>query len=170
MKKYFILSYTFSFIFFNVLKAADALPEYTLKAAYLYNFALLTNWPDEGSEDEFKMCFYKQDLGLASDQLNEKKIHGKNLKVYTPQSYNEIKECDMVYIRKEEVLGVSKLLEKLNELPILIVSENVKTFHEHITILVQERKLVFDVSLDAMKETKLSVSSHLLKLARNVKK
>jgi hypothetical protein len=153
----------------NVLKAADALPEYTLKAAYLYNFALLTNWPTEADKDKFKMCFYKQDLGIASDQLNDKKIHDKNVKVYTMENSKDFKECDLVYIREEEVVGASELIASLKQLPILIVSENLKNLHEHITILEQERRLVFDISLDAIKETKLSLSSHLLKLAQSIK-
>jgi len=169
LKRSFILLCTFSLLSLNVLKATDALPEYTLKAAYLYNFALLTNWPNEANEDEFRICFYKQDLGIASDQLNDKKIHNRNVKVYTIKNDKEFKECNMVYVREEEVVGASELIATLKELPILIVSENLKNLHEHITILDQERRLAFDVSLDAMKETKLSVSSHLLKLARSIK-
>ena len=56
-------------------QTTQAVPEYTMKAAYLYNFALLTTWPvaDSAVDKGFNLCFYGQDeFGPALDKLNAK--------------------------------------------------------------------------------------------------
>jgi hypothetical protein len=151
----------------NILKA-DALPEYTLKAAYLYNFALLTDWPNKQQTGDFNICFYKEDLGEASSALENKKFHDKKIKILTLLSYNKADKCQVIYIRKKEGKNAKELIQKLFGKPILFVSENPKITDSHITILPKGRKLTFDVNLKTFKESDLLVSSRLLKLARKV--
>lgn len=147
---------------------AEALPEYTLKAAYLYNFALLTEWPKNKQSSDFKLCFYRTDFGAASDALKNKTIHDQKVKVLTVTTFEEVKECQMVFIRETEEKSGKKLIHMLSELPILIVSENLKMSDADIVILQENHKLAFNVSLKSIKDTGLEFSSHLLKLAQKV--
>lgn len=165
MRKMMILLGSLSIIFPALL--AEALPEYTIKSAYLYNFALLTDWPDRDSDD-FKLCFYKEDLGAASDILKTKTIHEKQVSVTIVASPEEARECQMLFIRESEVQSGGQLIRALSGSPVLIVSETPEIADSHITILQERRKLAFDVSLKSLKKTDLVLSSRLLKLARKV--
>ena len=154
-------------VFVNIVKA-DSLPEYTMKAAYLYNFALLTDWPSNQQSDTFNICFYREDFGEASDALKNKILRNQKIRIMTISSPEEAKECHMIFIREAEEQKSEKLIQKLSGSSVLIVSETSKVSDAHIRILKENRKLAFDVSLKPIKESDLSVSSRLLKLARKV--
>ncbi|DAB37748.1 MAG: hypothetical protein A2552_11185 [Sulfuricurvum sp. RIFOXYD2_FULL_44_160] len=147
---------------------ADALPEYTIKAAYLYNFALLTDWHDGKMSGDFNICFYKEDFGSASNALNNKVLHNQNVKISTVTTAEETKECQIVFIREGEEQRGEKLIQKLAGTSVLIVSESPKISDAHITMLRDNRKIAFDINLKPIKAADLSVSSRLLKLARRV--
>lgn len=147
---------------------ADALPEYTLKAAYLYNFALLTDWPNSDQSSEFDMCFYREDFGSASSALQNKIIRNRKVKVTTVTTSEEAKGCQMIFIRKDDEQNGERLINRLSGIPILIVSETPHMNDAHITIVDEGRKLAFDISLKTLKHSNLSLSSRLLKLARRV--
>ncbi len=151
----------------NLLKA-DALPEYTLKTAFLYNFALLTNWPEDEKLDDFNICFYKKDFGESSDILNNKYFKNQKIKVSTISSFDEAKACQIVFIRKNQEEKGKELIQELLGKHVLIVSENKNLIDSHITISEDNHKLAFDVSLKTLKESNLIVSSRLLKLARRI--
>lgn len=167
MKKLLIFLLLQISIFVHILQAENLLPEYTMKAAYLYNFALLTDWPED-EENDFTICFYTEDFGEASDALNDKILHNKRTKIKTVTLLEEAKSCQIVFIREgEEHKGV-EIVQKLLRLPILVVSESGNLLDSHIRILRENRKLAFDISLNSLKGSDLKVSSRLLKLARNV--
>lgn len=155
-------------IIMTIVLRADALPEYTLKAAYLYNFALLTDWPKDEKSNEFGICFYREDFGNASKALENKMIGERKINVMTVMTPEEIKGCDMLYIPDNEGQSGQKTLRHLAGTSILIVSENVHFDNAPIIIAREGRKLVFDIRLGALKGSDLSLSSRLLKLARKV--
>lgn len=121
---------------------ADSLPEYTLKSAYLYNFALLTDWHKGTASGDFNICFFKEDFGAASDVLNNKQLHNQKVKVSTIVTPEAAKGCQMVFIREGEDQGGEKLIEKLSGTSVLIVSENSKISDAHITMVRENRKIV----------------------------
>lgn len=157
----------FLILMVNLLKA-EALPEYTLKAAYLYNFALLTDWHNVGTSGDFNICFYKDDFGSASDALNNKVLRNQKVKVSTVATPDAAKGCQIVFIRENEEQSGEKLIQKLAGSSVLIVSENPKLADAHIVMLRDNRKIAFDINLKPIKAADLSVSSRLLKLARKV--
>jgi len=64
-------------------QTSQAVPEYTMKAAYLYNFALLTTWPTTSPFGaSFNLCLYGQDdFGPALDVLNGKEVNGQRVQL-----------------------------------------------------------------------------------------
>ncbi len=157
-----VLIFTVSFL------KADALPEYILKSAYLYNFALLTDWHNSEQSGDFNICFFKEDLGSASDALNNKILHNQKVKVSTVMTPESAKGCQMVFIRESEEQSGEKLIQKLSGSSVLIISENPKIADAHITMVRDNHKIAFDINLKSIKLSELSVSSRLLKLARKV--
>ena len=58
----------------------QAVPEYAMKAAYLYNFALLTTWPGAAPGGPFTLCGYGQDtFGPALGPLKGKEVNGQKI-------------------------------------------------------------------------------------------
>lgn len=155
-------------IIMTALLRADALPEYTLKAAYLYNFALLTDWPKGEKSTKFDLCFYREDLGAASKALQNKMIGERKINVITVMTHEEVKGCNMLFIPENEGQSGQKMIRSHAGTSTLIVSENPRFDDAHITIAREGRKLAFDISLKTLKESDLSLSSRLLKLARKV--
>lgn len=155
-------------IIISAVLRADALPENTLKAAYLYNFALLTDWPKGEKSTKFDLCFYREDLGSASKALQNKMVDERKINVMTVMSYEEIKGCDMLFIPENEGQSGQKMIRTHAGTSTLIISENPRFDDAHITIAREGRKLAFDISLKTLKESDLSLSSRLLKLARKV--
>ncbi|WP_263832164.1 YfiR family protein [Sulfurospirillum oryzae] len=153
----------------SILKA-DALPEYTIKAAYLYNFALLTDWPEEKQKGNFNLCLYGQDaFGAALDALENKKIGEQTIKTIFITSPQEAKKCHIVFIGENEHQKEQKMIEEIAGLPILIVTDNANVKGYHIVILQDNERLSFTINTKALKEANLNLSSRLLNLAKKVK-
>lgn len=163
-----ILTLFITIIILSQALFAKALPEYALKAAYLYNFALLTQWVENNKTDEFNLCFYKKDFGEDSDSLKGKIIHNKELKILDISTLKEAKQCQIIFVRESEEENGSELIQELIAEQILIVSENENINNSHITILRDNNKLAFTVNMKRLKKTELVLSSKLLKLAKKV--
>ena len=156
-------------LFFSATLYSQSLPEYTLKAAYLYNFALLSDWPEsKKSSQTFNLCFFQNDLDEASDALNNKSIHDKILKTLIVSTPQEAVDCQMIFIREQEIQKSKKLIHALSNQAILIVAESPDIQDSHITIFKENQKLAFNINLQRLKKTSLVLSSHLLKLAKRV--
>jgi hypothetical protein len=166
MKKIIVLVYVT--IMISTGLRADAIPEYMLKAAYLYNFALLTDWPKGEESEDINICFYREGLGNASVALENKMVGNRKIKVVDIVSTEEVRGCQMVFIPENEGQNSEKIIRQIAKTPVLIVSESKYINDAHITIIREGRKLAFDVSLKSLKNSNLSLSSRLLKLARKV--
>ena len=153
----------------NVKLRADALPEYTIKAAYLYYFILLTDWPDEEKKADIPICFYGENsFGSTLDALKKKNIGEHTLTIRSINTIAEAKECKMLFFGQGELSKEEKIIESMSRSSVLIVTDNPKIRDPHIKIIKKDQKLAFDISLKKLKEAKLTVSSKLLKLARKV--
>lgn len=155
----------------TILKATDALPEYTLKAAYLYNFALLTDWPlQKQNTEHFTLCFYaKESLGVAFDTLEKKQIATKPIHTKYITSASMAQECHLIFIPKTRQNGIEKMLLEIVHLPILLVSDDKELEAAHIQILQNNDKLIFTINTKTLHDIGLSLSSRLLNLAKEIK-
>ncbi len=147
---------------------AEAMPEHLLKSAFLYNFALLIDWPDTLPPNQFRICFYQKTLVNASEALNNKTVHERNISILTVSTPQEALTCQMLFIRENEKGNDKALLKALDKKSILVVTEYPDTSDSHIAILRNGTKLIFDINLANLKTSHLLPSSHLLKLAHQV--
>jgi hypothetical protein len=165
--------FVFGFVFglgMNTAKA-DGLPEYSIKAAYLYNFALLAEWPPNKKLSHVNMCFYGQHgFGSALDVLQKKKIDSQSIALIDITTAAQIKDCHVLFLGEISPKSQQELMQEMTGLPILVITDNIKITSQHVMILMisERERLVFDVNLVAVKESGLSLSSKLLRLARNV--
>jgi YfiR/HmsC-like len=95
--------------------------EYALKAAFLYNFTLYTEWPESAFSEPntLTICLLGEDQfgthldGTHLDALAAKKSQGRQIKIKrlgptTQVSANDAKPCNVAYIAANDAANVAK--------------------------------------------------------------
>lgn len=151
--------------------AAEAVPEYTMKAAYLYNFALLTTWPVAASaaDKDFNLCFYGQDeFGPALDKLNGKDVNGQKVRVLRLDRPEQALQCQLIFINEPNASRLNRLTSVLGNAPILTVADDTQSQSVMISLTPQNQRLTFTINARATKSANLQLSSKLMRLAAQV--
>ena len=188
-----IRKYVFAVLLLTLLLGSQAQAntvssrEYQVKAAFLYNFIMFVDWPQEkvanGSEitigiigdDPFDNAFdpiknkhagnrdivVKRFKGLqalkASDQLDK--------------TVDAIRKCHLLFICRSEKDVVSEIMTLLKGSNVLVIGD-MEVFLETgggiINFILQDEKVRFEVDLSAAKQANLKIRSQLLKLAKRV--
>jgi hypothetical protein len=168
-----IVPFLLSLLSCTCLAQAKAIPEYTMKAAYLYNFAQLTEWPSRTatSGETFNLCVFGQEqVAAALEPMRGRRIGGRPLKPVQPTDPAEARQCHLLYIGEADGFRGIHLVEALRGTPVLTVTDDrlVARYGAMLLIVAEGRRLVFDVNLDAAKRSQINFSSKLLRLANRV--
>lgn len=150
---------------------ADNISEYTIKAAFIYNFARFTEWPDES--DELRVCVYGDDpFGPTIDKLNGEKIKGRIIEVVRTKSINDVKSCHIAFLNiiPPERRLFARALRDIQGASVLTISdaEGVIDFGVMIGLRIDNDKVAFDVNHTVAKESNIGISAKLLRLAKVV--
>lgn len=153
------------------LSLADNVSEYTIKAAFIYNFARFTEWPDES--DELKVCIYGEDpFGSSIDILNGKQSNGRTIKVIRTRSIDEVKSCHIAFLNIIPPVRrlFTRALQDIEGANVLTVSdaEGVIDFGVMIGLKLDNDKVAFDVNHTVAKASNIEISAKLLRLAKVV--
>ncbi len=149
--------------------ARDVLPEYVLKAGYLYHFGELTEWPETALKNNFELCFYgNEDVGLALASLRGKKINNQTINVRYVRHAVDARVCNMIFIAAVNDAQSAAILKEVSSLPILTVTDDAGLMNQGVVIFMRPEgpHLVFEIDNSVAKEARLSISSRLLRLAR----
>jgi hypothetical protein len=160
------------------LPAQNSKPtDYDVKAAYLYNFGHFVDWPANAAtakNDSFVVCVLGQDpfgpvldATLAGESIAGKRVTAK--RISTPQ---ESANCQILFLSSAEDPQLHKIIEALNEQPVLTVSD-MPQFSQRggmIQFVLEGKKIRFEVNLTAVQHAGLTLSSELLKVATTVRR
>jgi hypothetical protein len=154
--------------------AGDARPqtlEYAVKAAYLYQFARFTEWPDKAADDR-PLCIGvlgDDGFGAALDKaLVGRAVGNRAVLVRRSRLVTELDGCDIVFVSQSEAgerLGA--VLQRASRWPALTVGES-ETFTRDggmVRFFVEGNHVRFEVNLLAVEGARLRLSSRLLALA-----
>lgn len=147
-----------------------AVPEYQLKAAFLYNFATFTEWPPTAAT-QMTVCVLGHDpFGSALDSLTGKTVHGAPLSTRRITTTDDARDCRVLFIGAESGIDLGATLAALKGLPILTVTEDKDAMRRGAVIgLVSDGgRVAFDINTAAARDGGLTLSSKLLRLARQV--
>ncbi len=154
--------------------AAQSVGEYEIKAAFLYNFARFTDWPDEADhpQDPFTFCILGEDPfgGGLEATTRGKSVHGRPVAVEHLGTAPEGRSCRVVFIAPSEHKQLGKILDALDGSSALTVGDS-EGFSESgvmINLVVEDRQVRFEVNAEAARHAGLRLSSRLLELARVV--
>lgn len=148
-------------------------PEYTMKAVYLYNFAQLTEWPTrpEAAGATFNICTYGQDaIASALVTLSGRAVKQQPLRFLHVANVEEASQCRLLYVGEDDAERGSHLVQALRGTPVLTVTDapSVARSGAMLLITTEAHRLVFEVNLNVAKRSQLTFSSKLLRLARKI--
>ena len=157
------------------LPANSTAEEYTLKAAFLYNFAKFVEWPPDAFPTEkspITFCVFGHDpFGKAlDDAVQGKTINNREFLVRRVNELPALKACHLVFVSDTENKRLSEILKSLQGSSALVVgeSEGFAANGGAIQFFLEDKKLRFSFNVDAVQRTRLKVSSKLLALAKIV--
>lgn len=147
--------------------------EYQIKAAYLLNFTRYVEWPAPRlpAGSPLRLCLLGRDpFGEALAGLEGRQVNGHEVRLRTVDGVETAGECHLVFIADSEERRVGLLLRGLAGRGVLTVSD-IDGFAEAgggIGLVVDERRVRFDINLTSVQREGLRASSQLLRHGRFV--
>ena len=148
--------------------------EYRVKGAFLYNFTKFVSWPEsafENPDSPFFLCVLEPEpLRDVLNAVRKREAQGRPFRIRNCKHNKISATCHVVFLNGHDPNRIASLLQQLDGKPVLTVGE-IPGFTESggmIRFFVKDRKVKFEINLDAVKEAGLSMSSRLLSLAQNV--
>lgn len=149
---------------------AEPMPEYQLKSAFIYNFATFIDWPDKIGKS-LTLCVAAPQGAMKYFSLLEGKPVG-NMKVAVRHlgEGDSAENCQILFVAESESDGFDDWLSEVGDEQVLTVSESEKWLKKGVMIdlLLQDKRIVFDVNMDAARDVGVVINSKLLRLARKV--
>lgn len=149
---------------------ASPVPEYEMKAVYLYNFATLTTWPSQ-TEKIVRLCVLGKDrFGGTLEGLTSNSSGGVRIMLSYVPNIQAARFCQILFIDASERGNVADILKQLDRLPILTVTDNQELFQSGfmVGLFLENKRLAFEVNYAKALDARLSMSSQLLRVARKV--
>ena len=150
-------------------RSAD-LTEYQLKAAFLYNFAVFTEWPADVGPS-LNLCILGPDpFGEEINELAGKAVGNRTLAIQRKNIGESLRACQMVYISAQAFRNLTKVLDEVRDRPILTVADTAGAARQGVALnmAVHQNRITFEASQVAARANRLTLSSKLLRLATEV--
>jgi hypothetical protein len=156
--------------------AAEETTEYELKAMFLLHFASrYVKWPETASEAADSPLYVgvlgKDPFGKHLDRALRGKLVGEHpIVVRRFDSIDQVAPCHLLFVPESQEKHLAKLRESHLGKPVLIVAESIAAAQRgaHIGVYMERSKGRFAICPEAAKQSKLEISSELLKLAKIV--
>jgi hypothetical protein len=156
-----------------LVAAQEPVPEYKLKAAFLYNFATYVEWPKDAFPDPrapFRVGVCGKDpFGpILEDTFRGKTVGGRPIVVNRSPDAADLRTCQLVFVPATE--GTSRALKALDGARALTVGEREGFAAENgcVNFYLEGQRVRFEINVAAAKRAELKISSKLLRLARMV--
>jgi hypothetical protein len=149
--------------------AREALPEYTIKAGYLYNFALLTEWPSSSLGETFNMCLYRSGaFSTALESIRGKQIGNRPINIKYVERSGDIQACHLLFVAEITRSEMTRVVKEIAARPVLIVTDDELLGQEGAMVLLRPEgnRLVFEIDLATAESVNLKISARLLRLSR----
>jgi YfiR/HmsC-like len=149
---------------------ASDLPEYRLKAAFVYNFLTFTEWP-ASTDGTLNLCIHGKDpFGPEIDGLQGKVAAGRSIAVHRKAAGESLKNCQAVFIAASMIDSLPQVLEALKGQPVLTLADSPGAMRRGVALNmgVVQGRVTFAANLQAARSAGLNLSSKLLRLATEV--
>jgi hypothetical protein len=155
---------------------SQTLPEYTLKAGFLFNFAKYVDWPAEAFEKPGTPITigivgtdpFGEDL---ERMLKNKTVKNRTFAVQRFREPSGIQRCHILFVPRSEKEHFPEILKQIESWPVLTVGEDEGFSRAGGTtnILIEKEKPRLEVNPDAAEKAKLTIDAKLFKAATIVR-
>jgi hypothetical protein len=149
---------------------SSARAAYRLKAAFLYNFALFTEWPAEVG-NTLNLCVYGPDpFGKELDALRGRAVGARSIAIQRKVTTDALADCQIVYIAPLAIGALPRVLDSVRGRPVLTVADSLGAARSGaaLNLHVDENRVSFEANQLSARAAGLSLSSKLLRLATEV--
>lgn len=151
--------------------AAEPVPEHELKAAFIFNFAVFTEWPLEALPGgaPLSVCASASNALLpALQQLTDKLVNGHRISVRA--SARPVRGCHVLVLDHADRDLWPQLRHDLAGAHVLTVADEQGAIADGAVIVLSmdDQRVGFDIDIGAARNARLTLSSKLLRLARSV--
>ena len=149
-----------------------ATAEDDIKAAFLFNFTKFVEWPATDRTRPFRICTVAEPaFGTAVDRtIAGETAGGRPIEHVTPPTPDAARSCHILFVGRLETDRLDRWMGAVRGASLLVVGESRAAWDRgaHINFVVDENRVKFDINPDAASRAGLTVSSKLLRVARNV--
>jgi len=172
---FLVMSLSVHFITATEGQAQDALPEYQVKAAYLFNFLKFVEFPTESFADPLAPIVVgvvgEDPFGNALPQVViGKTVQGRDLVIHVYRAGEDLRGAHILFISSSEKKRIPMILSTLRGSSVLTVSDAAGFLDAGgmIQFLNENERVRFAINVDATSRAKLKMSSTLLSFAKVV--
>jgi hypothetical protein len=162
----------------TVARAAQAqsqTEEYRVKAALLFHFAQLVDWPPSAFANDtssITVCTIGQDPfdGELEMTLSGKSVGMRPVRILHLKEPRDAAGCQMLFVGSNENKRVPSVLAEVGKAPVMTVGESYGFLEQGgmVRLDLEDGKVRFAINLDASEQAGLKISSNMLLLAKTV--
>ena len=159
----------------SFIRAQSQLDVDQLKAAFLFHFAQLVEWPPDSLRPPsipLNFCVWGEEpLPSTLQTIVEGKLVGTHsIHVRRLPDNEDHRSCHLLFIAGSDSRRANSILTSVKDAPVLTVGESQDFAKDGgmIGLTLEENKIRFDINLKAAQHANLKISSRLLLLARKV--
>ncbi len=152
----------------------EAITEYELKAAFLYNFTKFVEWPDGAFHDDrssLLLCVLGEDpFGDSLKTLAGNEVAGRKLTLLSSRWMSDPSGCQILFVGQSEKKRLPQILAAVRDAPVLTVGD-MDGFLEQggiINFILQGSRIRFEINQELAERAGIRISSKLLRLAARV--
>jgi hypothetical protein len=159
----------------------QVVPEYKLKAAFVYNFVLFTDWPaaaanananpgaNPGEPAPLNVCVNTDSaLRPALGEFNDRTAKGRRIQVRAWVDTESMRQCHVLVLDSIDREHWAQIRKNLAGAAVLTVADDAEIGRNGaiITLYLENNRIAFDIDVNAARQARLTLSSKLLRLAR----
>jgi hypothetical protein len=163
----------------------QGVPEYKLKAAFVYNFVLFTDWPaaaananvNPGANSSanpsepapLNVCVNTDSaLRPALGEFNDRTAKGRRIQVRAWTDVESMRQCHVLVLDSIDREHWAQIRKNLAGAAVLTVADDAEIGRNGaiITLYLENNRIAFDIDVNAARQARLTLSSKLLRLAR----
>lgn len=164
------------FVSTSSMAGDGSVPEYVLKAGFLYNFAKYVAWPAgafQDAEAPISIGIVGNDPfgGELETTLENKTVGGRSFSFHRFPLPADIERCHILFVPRSERELVPEILRRVDAWPVLTVGEadGFSRLGGTTNILIEGERPRLEVNPEAAEHARLTIDAKLLRLARIVR-
>ena len=154
----------------TVVRAAEELDDAYVKAAFIYNFAKFTQWPDAKAGRLTVGVIGRTSInGVLRTIINGKAVTGRELVVReTSAKADDLRAFHIIFVPVSEASRVAAIVERVAGAAVLTVGDSEHFLQDGgiVQFYIRENHVRFQIDADAASQAGLKISSQLLSLAK----